>query len=297
MNNIAIRGHLFRGKKVIQILESLGGKNNAYLNGKSDNYYYINKNDNKIECHNYRYVNEHCKKYTLEEFEIEFPFKIGDKVTYDYTPNLIGTVIDIKFDDNIPYRVDFKGTMCTCGTMMLKLYKEMEEKRNITITLEKAKEWYNEGGELRQIALQAFSEEELSKVELPKTWEEFCNSYPMKGKLSYIDNDSNIRIISCYDNDNFRDKNEDKNLCSSENSAKAHLALIQLEQLRDCYRQGDIPDFTKGINKYCIAKINKRIDVIESCYTSYFLSFTKKEIAEEFLTNFEPLIKVAEDYI
>ena len=35
------------------------------------------------------------------------------------------------------------------------------EKRNIEITLETAKEWYNSNLILRDIALQAFSEEEL----------------------------------------------------------------------------------------------------------------------------------------
>lgn len=35
------------------------------------------------------------------------------------------------------------------------------EERNITVTLEKAKEWYNSNIVLREVALQAFSEEEL----------------------------------------------------------------------------------------------------------------------------------------
>ena len=36
------------------------------------------------------------------------------------------------------------------------------EKRNITITLEKAVEWYNSGNDsLKEVALQAFSRDEL----------------------------------------------------------------------------------------------------------------------------------------
>lgn len=35
--------------------------------------------------------------------------------------------------------------------------------RNISLTPEKAHEWYNKGGELKEIALQAFTEEELKK--------------------------------------------------------------------------------------------------------------------------------------
>lgn len=36
------------------------------------------------------------------------------------------------------------------------------EKRNVTVTLEKAKEWYNSNNEsLKEIALQAFSRDEI----------------------------------------------------------------------------------------------------------------------------------------
>ena len=35
------------------------------------------------------------------------------------------------------------------------------ESRNITITLNKAKEWYKQGGELKEVALQAYKEKEF----------------------------------------------------------------------------------------------------------------------------------------
>lgn len=291
---IAIQGHSIRGKEVIQILESLGGKNNSSFRGNKDGWYFIHSNGNIRNEYQSVLIHAGFKTYTLEEFEKEFPFKIGDKVIYNYNPNIIGTVVDIKFDDNIPYRVNIKNTICTCGTMMLKLYKEMKEERNITLTLEKAKEWYKKGGELKEIALQAYSEEELHKVELPKTWEEFCKKYPVKEEECWIGGRDEIIKAPFSRTGIYRTY---KNWIVSKKSAEAHLALMQLEQLRDCYRQGDIPDFTKAIAKYCIIKINKRIDVVESSYTSYFLSFTKKEVAEEYLTNFKPLIKIAEDYI
>ena len=40
---------------------------------------------------------------------------------------------------------------------------------------DKAKEWYKKGGELKEIALQAFTEKEL--YSLPKSWKEFCDKY------------------------------------------------------------------------------------------------------------------------
>ena len=49
------------------------------------------------------------------------------------------------------------------------IYNEMNT-RTITLTLDKAKEWYKKGGELREIALQAFNINEL--IEYPKTYEE-----------------------------------------------------------------------------------------------------------------------------
>lgn len=49
--------------------------------------------------------------------------------------------------------------------------------RIIKLSLEKAKEFYNKGGEFRDLALSAYSKEELTTIELPKTWEEFYNNY------------------------------------------------------------------------------------------------------------------------
>ena len=296
MIKIAIQGHLIRGKEVIQILESLGGKNINDLFGTAKSYghyYYINNCNiiaisQKHNLHNYKF-------YTLEEFKKAFPFKVGDKVR-DASDNEIGTITNLIYINNkLFYNIDFVNSgQAFMLTKQLKLYKEMKEERNIILTLEKANEWYNKGGELKEIALQAYSEEELTKAELPKTWEEYCIKYPKQQYETYI---GIFSTIESYNKISNRHPIQDKNVCRSEKSAAAHLALIQLEQLRDCYRQGDIPDFTKSISKYCIAKINKRIDVVKSSYISYFLSFTKKEIAEKFLTNFKPLIKIAEDYI
>ena len=68
------------------------------------------------------------------------------------------------------YNVDFVNSgQAFMPTEQLKFHKEMKEERNITLTLDKAKEWYKKGGDLKQVALQAFSEKELTKVDLPKT--------------------------------------------------------------------------------------------------------------------------------
>jgi hypothetical protein len=45
---------------------------------------------------------------------------------------------------------------------------EKETKRTIAISLATAKEWYKKGGELREIALQAFSTEEITGLHITK---------------------------------------------------------------------------------------------------------------------------------
>ena len=294
--NIAIQGHLTRGEEVIQILKSLCGINKWKQNGMSDDCAYYIDGIGNIYCFEIHGYHGDKKIYTLEEFEKEFPFKIGDKVK-DCSDNEIGIILGfIDIDGKLMYVVNFeKSGDANMPAEELKPYKIIKEERNITLTLDKAKEWYNKGGELKEVALQAYSEEELTKAELPRTWKEFCVNYPIQVGEAFINGQTSL--INKYNNIFPRRLVKDKNVCPSEKSAEAHLALIQLEQLRDCYRQGDIPDFTKETNKYCIVKINKRIDIVESFYTSFFLSFTKKEVAEEFLTNFKPLIKIAEDYI
>ena len=281
---IAIQGHPTRGKEIIQILENLGGKNEAYLRGNSNDYYYIDDDNLKgiIRCDGKVYLKRCYKKYTLEEFEKEFPFKVGDKVT---------------IITDIPYKIValeyYMGRLCyrldnglNYNSEALTLYKEMKEERNITLTLDKAKEWYNKGGELKEIALQAFTEKELNP--LPRSWEEFCETHPIKKDESYITNNSTILTYACSSPRLW------SNVCPSENSAIAHLAMIQLEQLRDCWRQGWIPETHEAI--YAIKFSDQGLNVY-NFISREFLSFPTMKMAEEFLKCFRDLIEQAGDLI
>ena len=132
------------------------------------------------------------------------------------------------------------------------------------------------------------------KHQLPKTWEEFCSQNSVKNGECYIDVQSNV-LKSGWKN---RDIYEDKNMFPSQKAAEQHLALIQLHQLRDCYRQGWIPDWGsyKAI-KYCIEFTNNKYIIFRYYVSSNFLSFPTKELAKEFLTNFRELIEKAGDLI
>ena len=129
------------------------------------------------------------------------------------------------------------------------------------------------------------------KPQLPKTWEEFCSQNPVKRCEFIIDVNSNIL------EPNWRARNiyEDKYVLPSKKAAEAHLALMQLHQLRDCYRQGWKP---KSQDCYFTIVYNIEWKLVVGAYqSSRFLSFQSKEIADKFLTNFRDLIEQAGDLI
>ena len=138
------------------------------------------------------------------------------------------------------------------------------------------------------------------KPQFPKTWEEFCEQNEIKKRECYL-NPSSCCIIERRVGE--RDISSDRNLLPSKEAAEAHLALMQLHQLRDCYRQGWIPTEDKasfGINKRIIRDnciIDNCLSIDRFIYYSTFLSFPTREIAEEFLTNFRDLIEQAGDLI
>ena len=128
---------------------------------------------------------------------------------------------------------------------------------------------------------------------LPNTWEEFCEQNRIKKSEYYLDASSCIRDAW----DGKRYSYTDKNLLPSKGAAKAHLALMQLHQLRNCYRQGWEPTDDKKASFAIVRKADGRLGIDTLMFSSRFLSFQSKEIAEKFLHNFRDYIKRADDLI
>lgn len=132
------------------------------------------------------------------------------------------------------------------------------------------------------------------KSQLPKTWVEFCNQNKIrKGEYSIDIYGNTLEHGEGVD----RSYVYDRNTLPSKQSAEAHLALMQLHQLRDCYREGWEPDWNNDCNKYIIVKNRDKYVVFGGNWTNEFLSFQDRERAEEFLTNFRELIEKAGDLI
>ena len=137
------------------------------------------------------------------------------------------------------------------------------------------------------------------KPQLPKTWEEFCRQNKIEKNECYLD------ACSCIEKALIRERCEDsdRTVLPNKQAAEQHLALMQLHQLRDCYRQGWIPDLADESTKYCIERYydsdarSIKHQVVSLSRTSTFLSFPTNKLAEEFLTNFHDMIKQVGDLI
>lgn len=113
---------------------------------------------------------------------------------------------------------------------------------------------------------------EDAKPPLPKTWLEFVETQ------SY----ENTQIIEGV----------------PQEIALQHIALLQLHKLRDCYRQGWMPDWTDpNITKWVIYRLKDNLTVNVSYIYDQFLSFPTQKLATEFLKNFRNLIEQAGDLI
>ena len=127
------------------------------------------------------------------------------------------------------------------------------------------------------------------KVEhLPKTWKEFCKNNPIKDGEVAI---TTWGTMSQLKPNRKRISNTDKCALPSISAAKAHLALMQLHQLRDCYRRNIDPYECQ----YAIVRGLSGLIVVKDI--TAFLSFPTKKMAEEFLSNFKDLIEEAGDLI
>ena len=134
---------------------------------------------------------------------------------------------------------------------------------------------------------------EDAERQLPKTWEEFCEQNRIKEGESFINDCCYIKEANpCKRHDSY-----DRNVLPSKQAAEQHLALMQLHQLRDCYRQGWNPSYLYDEQKYNIINDAGLIDINCTNKRVSFLSFQTREIAELFLKNFRCLIIQAGDLI
>lgn len=139
---------------------------------------------------------------------------------------------------------------------------------------------------------------EIVKVELPKTWEEYCKQNHIVDWEYFINERSEIDEVRKRE----RNPLTDMSTIRLREMAIAFRALMQLIHLRDCYRQGWKPDWKDNTIKHCIICLGGVIDKDWNMEhwnigEQRILSFQTAEIRDNFMCNFYDLIGKAKELI
>jgi hypothetical protein len=158
------------------------------------------------------------------------------------------------------------------------------ETRNVKITLETAKRWYEQGGEFKEMALSAFTEDELNPVR--NEWEDRIIAYGTKFVSGWY-----LGGNSVYKETN--EENIDRSTFKTEKQAKSALAYAQLTQLMALpeYNGDWVPDWSDDELKYIIRLYGSGLDTDYYSNTHHHISFKSEEIRDKFLENNLDLLK------
>jgi hypothetical protein len=130
--------------------------------------------------------------------------------------------------------------------------------------------------------------EEPKQLELPKRWEdlEYIKGY-------YVSLTSDVSFWDKEEGEELEDA--DKILFATKEQAEAAVALAQISQLREVYRQGWEPDWNAiEQEKFILIYTHRGIfECSVAVNIPNFLSFQSPEIRDEFLENFRDLIEKA----
>lgn len=318
MKKIAIKGHPTRGEDIIKILKSLGGINERYLKGTQPEVYYYLKDHNYIRCKSYSVIMNEYDCYTLEEYEQKFLNtmkniaihghstrnkdiiktleSLGGNNTYLYK----GNSTDMYYYINDANQIDcdpWEYIEAKYKTYTIEEYEQIQnnmEKRNIQIDITTARDWYKQGGDLKKVALQAFSEKELRV--LPASWKEYCeiNPYLIMDKEFFLAPDGTVNNITqkCY-------RRVDFTLAmSSKKRAEQFVVLSKLIQIRDYYNQDWEPDWTNTKQeKYVIGSAHNELFIDVFLNVSHIFSFKTRELVNEFFENFKEDLEFIKEFL
>lgn len=126
----------------------------------------------------------------------------------------------------------------------------------------------------------------------PKSWEEFCEMFPIKKGECSIGAHSDVIEE---ENEFCRKPLRDRNVYPDRATAEAVLALCQLIQLRNCYNGDWVPDWKDLTEQKFVIEFTALSDDFVTKKIKYqhasLLYFKSKELCDEFLRNFRPLIE------
>ena len=273
MAHLAIQGHATRGNEVIDLLEMLGGKNIPYgnLGGNNPNeVYYIDKEG---------YINWSKQAsgkatFTLEDFLVRFPYKVGDKVNSPCR-GCVKTITSMGWDDylnTITYKLNDReythiDRLKVVNDLPLVEQKPMEEKKINQMSLANC--------DLDEIEIVLGDKFELKikdgkyyavRKQYPKTYEECCDVLiPDCVEFNVILNGYNSVLL--------------------EEFGKLLICRDAYWKLADNWK----PDWNNISDKHCIYVVGKEM-LSKECQTRQCtLAFPTAEMRNAFYENFKDL--------
>ena len=211
MATLAIKGHSTRGEEVIELLEMLGGWNYNRWDGKtSRTLYFIN--ENVIELTNIRHdtcINE-FNVFTLEEFEEQYPYKVGDNVTH-HVGKLLEThkIIGMRWDSDkcrILYYLDnydVIGVEDILYGIECKIEQSIKNNDNLTINSEEFEEKFP-----YKIGDKVLSHNKWEGIIIGMEWSNDDIVYHIRENTGYISHQS-VNELQPYKEDTVEEEEED----------------------------------------------------------------------------------------
>ena len=157
------------------------------------------------------------------------------------------------------------------------------ETRNVKVSMETAKRWYQQGGEFKEMALSAYTEAELNPVK---------NEWGSK----FLGNDIDgyyITSMSIIHDMKAKCSEPDKSTFKTEKQAKAALAYAQLTQLMalEEYNGDWVADWSDDDTKFIIRRYGRTIALDLYTKIHHFLAFKSQQIRDKFYENNYDLLK------
>lgn len=281
MAHLAIQGHATRGNEVIALLEMLGGKNIPYgnLGGNNPNeVYYIDKQG---------YINWSKQAsgkatFTLEDFLVRFPYKVGDKVNSPCR-GCVKTITSMGWDgylNTITYKLNDReythiDQLKVVNDLPLVEQKPMEEKKINQMSLANC--------DLDEIEIVLGDKFELKikngkyyavRKKYPKTYEECCDVLiPDCVEFNVILNGYNSVLL--------------------EEFGKLLICRDAYWKLADNWK----PDWNNISDKHCIYVVGKEMWLKECQTRQCTLAFPTAEMRNAFYENFKNLIKQCKELL
>ena len=293
MARLAIKGHVTRGKEVIEILKMLGGKiSDEQLYGTVTHYRYYIQGNGYIGLEHYSLLNN-VVVFTLEEFLEKFPYKVGDKVVYENKKREITKMVWEERTNTVAYKLDDK---LYCNVIdELQPYKEVIMEKEGVYAYNEINCYHQDFGDKVKIRLggdyEIKVEDKITYIvkkqpQYPKTYEDCCKI------MVFYSNILNWNNPFCINRDTHPYIKHLDNLMES---------FYKLLICRDAYwkmageqmglgKPWEPDNNNPDIDLYVIINIYNRAEKATYGFQQCVLAFPTKEMRDAFYENFKELI-------